>query len=174
LRDSINCHYCEFVSVNGAFSWQHLEMELSISLSCLGLEKKMRKSVLSLVAGLVLVMGNTACAASELAGTAWRIEVVKDVAAAAGAEARFVVDAEGRVSTTVGCNQISGVANISGSKLTFGPLASTRMACESGLMDLEQKYEVALGATRSNRIEGAVLVLVDEMGVELVRLSKTA
>jgi heat shock protein HslJ len=132
----------------------------------------MRRTVLALVTGWVLVMGNTAYAANELAGTTWRIESVKDVAAIDPAKTRLSVDAEGRVSTTVGCNQMSGMATITGSKLSFGPVASTRMACEPALMDLEQKYGIALDGTRSFRVEGTLLKLMDESGAELVRLSR--
>jgi heat shock protein HslJ len=132
----------------------------------------MRRTALGLVTGWALFMSNMAHAASELAGTTWRVESVKDVASIDPAKTRLSVDAEGRVSTTVGCNQMSGMATVTGSKLSFGPLASTRMACEPALMDLEQKYGIALDGTRSFRVEGMLLKLIDESGAELIRLSR--
>ncbi len=132
----------------------------------------MLRIALAIVTGWVLVMGNPAYASSVLAGTKWRIESVKDAGAVNPAEARFAVDAEGRIATTVGCNQFSGRADIAGSSLSIGPLASTRMACAPDLMDLEQKYGAALAATRSFQIEGPILRLMDGAGVEVVRLSR--
>ena len=132
----------------------------------------MRRTALGLVTGWALIMSNTAHAAGELSGTTWRVESVKDVASIDIAKTRFSVDAEGRVSTTVGCNQMSGMATIAGTKVSFGPLASTRMACEPALMDLEQKYGIALEGTRSFQVEGTLLKLIDESGAELVRLSR--
>lgn len=67
---------------------------------------------------------------------------------------------------------MTGKATIAGPKLSFGQFASTRMACEPALMDLEQKYGVALDTTLLFRIEGMILKLTKESGTELVRLSR--
>jgi heat shock protein HslJ len=52
--------------------------------------------------------------------------------------------------------------------MTIGPLATTRMACEQGIMDEEQAYLAALGGTTSYGIVGKVLTLTDEGGARMV------
>jgi heat shock protein HslJ len=82
------------------------------------------------------------------------------------------VTAEGKVSSTVGCNRIVGKPSLEGDRLRFGPMAATRMACPPPLDQLETAYIAALDAVRSWRIERTRLTLVDARGdaaVVLVR-----
>jgi putative lipoprotein len=130
----------------------------------------MRRVVFGWIAVMALISGSAANAGSELAGTTWQIEMVKGAVAVDSAKTGLEVHSDGRITTTVGCNKMSGMIKLDGAKLSFGPLASTRMACEPGLMDAEQKYGAALSATRTYRVEANVLVLMDAAGVELVRL----
>jgi heat shock protein HslJ len=84
----------------------------------------------------------------------------------------FEVAADGRVSSTVGCNRIIGKPSLEGDRLRFGPMAAARMACPSPLDRLETAYMAALDAVRSYRVEETRLTLVDEAGraaVVLVR-----
>ena len=66
---------------------------------------------------------------------------------------------DARASGFAGCNQFTGRYELSGDGLRFGPLAMTRMACAEG-MDLEQRYAMALAATRTYRIKGSQLELL--------------
>jgi heat shock protein HslJ len=56
----------------------------------------------------------------------------------------LLTDISSRASGFAGCNQFSGSYTLSGSSLSFGPLAMTRMACAQG-GELESRYTMALG-----------------------------
>ena len=71
---------------------------------------------------------------ADLAGTSWTLVSIGDTPAIEGAGARLSFDSGGNVSGSTGCNSISGSYALDGSALTFGPLATTRMACEDALM----------------------------------------
>ena len=60
---------------------------------------------------------------------------------------------DGAVSGTGGCNRMAGKATISGDAITFGPLASTNMACTPAAMDQEAKFFAALRDVRTWRID---------------------
>jgi len=77
-----------------------------------------------------------------------------------------------RASGSGGCNKISGSYQLTGNQvLSFGALAATRKACESG-MDVESKFLAALEATRSYVVVGRSLELLDESGRRGVRRAK--
>ena len=57
---------------------------------------------------------------------------------------------------------------LKGEKLTFGPMASTRMACRQG-MELESAFMQALEATAKWKIEGEHLELTDSKGALVAR-----
>jgi heat shock protein HslJ len=71
---------------------------------------------------------------ADLAGTSWTLVSIGDTPAIEGAGARLSFDSGGNVSGSTACNSISGSYALDGSALTFGPLATTRMACEDALM----------------------------------------
>ena len=66
---------------------------------------------------------------------------------------------------------MSGRAVIAGNKLTFGLIASTKIYCEE-LMDLEQKYEAALSATQSFRIEEGLLKFEGASGGDVITFAR--
>ena len=76
-------------------------------------------------------------AAADLAGTSWTIVSVGGVPAAAAAPATLVFDAGRRVTGSTGCNSLNGAYSVDGPSLAFGPLATTRRACEPPLMEQE-------------------------------------
>jgi heat shock protein HslJ len=80
--------------------------------------------------------------------------------------------ADGAVGGSGGCNRLMGRADISGQTITFGPVATTRMACAGTAMDQQRRLLDALTSTRSCRIAGTILTLHDGSGVELVRLAR--
>lgn len=63
------------------------------------------------------------------------------------------IGADGAVSGTGGCNRMAGKATILGDAITFGPLASTNMACTPAAMDQEAKFFAALRDARTWRID---------------------
>ena len=68
-----------------------------------------------------------------------------------------------RASGSGGCNRLSGGYEIKGEQLTFGQMASTMMACPSG-MEAEQKFLAALRQVKKWRIAGRQLELMDDSG----------
>jgi len=80
---------------------------------------------------------------------------------------------DGTVSGSGGCNRMSGKAVISGSQITFGPIASTNMACAPAAMDQEGKFFEALSQARSWNIHTGMhkLALLDADGKPVVILS---
>ncbi len=110
---------------------------------------------------------------AALAGTHWRI--VRLGGRLGGAEIAPVDDhrephlllrdeAPPRFSATVGCNQMIGGYQVEGMTLRFSQVASTMMACPPPLDDHEGRLGETLAATRSWRIIGQVLELMDAEG----------
>lgn len=121
------------------------------------------------LAGVVL----TACAKSlkdthnatplsSLAGSEWGPEGATD-------DERFVAfKAEGEVIGHGGCNRFFGSYVQDGQALSFGPLASTRMACPD--MSSEYNFLETLKNTRTVEATHLKLVLKDEAGETLMTL----
>ena len=76
--------------------------------------------------------------------------------------------ANGTVQGNSGCNSFSGRYELSGVALTFGPLASTMMACDPPQGVVEGAVLAGLEATASFRIEDGALTLLDATGGELL------
>jgi heat shock protein HslJ len=85
-----------------------------------------------------------------LAGTQWVLDVSALGVADTGSVSSWIAFARGgRVSGNDGCNAFSGSYQEEGSKLTFGPLAGTRMACGGAADDVARKVNAALGRVRA-------------------------
>jgi heat shock protein HslJ len=113
-----------------------------------------------------------ASATPALEGTDWILVELGDKPAVPGATGtpptlRFDA-AGGRLSGSGGCNRITGTYRVDGDRLTFGPIASTRMACPEA-MDQEQAFLKALAGVTSYRSSGGTLDLLDGSNV-LARL----
>ncbi|MET0192008.1 MAG: META domain-containing protein [Hyphomicrobiaceae bacterium] len=106
----------------------------------------------------------------QLTGSEWVVESVGGAAASGDRRARIGFAADGRVTGSGGCNRLMGRADINDQGITFGTMATTRMACAPKVMEQERKLLDALAATRSYRIADAVLTLHDASGAEIVRL----
>jgi heat shock protein HslJ len=95
-----------------------------------------------------------------LAGTAW---VLEDLAGAGVVErdrATLEFDDAGRASGNGSCNRFSGPVTLSGDRISFGPLMSTKMACvEDALTAQEMKYLEALGAAERYAVEDSTLLI---------------
>ncbi len=74
----------------------------------------------------------------------------------------------GRVAGFVGCNHVQGGYQRSGYALTFGRLASTRMACSTGY-ELETYLLRTLEKVRGWWIHDGALELLDQSGDVLAR-----
>lgn len=75
---------------------------------------------------------------------------------------------EPHVSGSGGCNRVMGGFELDGDKLRFGHLASTMMACPTG-MEQEQRFLQSLEQVERYRISGSHLELLDGAGAVIAR-----
>ena len=109
--------------------------------------------------------------AQGLEGPTWRAEQING-SAAAGATTSISIAPDGKISGSGGCNRLTGSATITGPSITFGPMASTRMACAPAVMAQERSFLDALAIVRAFHIEDGRLVLLDAAGTEAVRFTQ--
>ena len=96
---------------------------------------------------------------ADLSGTSWKLVDIGGTAPAEGVAITLAFDASDAVSGKSGCNNYTGQATIDGSKISFGPLAGTRMACPEPAMGAESAYLAALDGATSWKMQGSQLVL---------------
>ena len=124
-----------------------------------------------------LLLGLAGCAEMEpasgpaegeqLGTTQWRLVSVDGsaVPSGSGRQPHIEFDPEKkRVTGYSGMNIFSGGYDASGSRLRMSRMASTRRAGPPELMKLETTYLKALSATRSYRISGDALELINDDG----------
>ncbi|MFF8280557.1 META domain-containing protein [Streptomyces lateritius] len=120
--------------------------------------------------------------AAPLNGTTWTVDsLVAGKSAASlpqGSEgkAHFVIDKNGKVRGSLGCNRFSTTAKISGRTIDFGEITTTRMMCSGPEMKLETElYEVFGGsATYELRHRGLTLTTADGKGFAAVAKAPAA
>jgi heat shock protein HslJ len=106
---------------------------------------------------------------ASLERTVWRIASINgaEILASQGALVSF---GDGRMSGTVGCNRLGSDYTYAAGKLGFGPVMSTRMACQEPLTSQEYAFVSLLGASPATSFtnngslilsgkDGAVIVL---------------
>ncbi|HEY0703596.1 MAG TPA: YbaY family lipoprotein [Candidatus Acidoferrales bacterium] len=108
----------------------------------------------------------------RLEDTTWKLTRLgaQDVAASENQRVPYIVldSSNKRVSGSGGCNRLNGSYTLDKQTIHFGPIASTMMACPSG-MDLEGNFLHALDKSHSWKIQGNELELQDEDGAFLLR-----
>ncbi|WP_298845982.1 META domain-containing protein [uncultured Salinicola sp.] len=120
---------------------------------------------------------NAPAASEALVGTYWKLMTLdgEPVPVADNQrEAHLVLDAQGRVSGSTGCNRLMGGYRLEGDTLTFTQLASTRMACPGEMATLEQGWLATLSETAHYSISGQSLVLKNAGDRTLARLKANA
>ena len=78
-----------------------------------------------------------------------------------------------RLSGHGGCNRLMGSYKLDGEKLSFGQVASTRMACIDG-MDTEHLFSTELGKVQSHKINGNALQMLDASGLVILQFEAVA
>jgi putative lipoprotein len=108
----------------------------------------------------------------SFAGTHWTLITLGDrdiVAASATREPHLTFAADSsRVSGSGGCNRVFGGYAMSGDSLSFSGVASTKMACATG-MDIEAAFLPALSRVARWRIVDGKLELSDAAGTLVAR-----
>ena len=84
----------------------------------------------------------------------------------------FALD-EMRVSGSGGCNRIAGGFELDGDKLRLRRMASTMMACPSG-MEQERRFLQSLEKVERYRISGSQLELLDAAGMVIAQFEAVA
>jgi heat shock protein HslJ len=75
--------------------------------------------------------------------------------------------ADGAISGNATCNTYNGAVSVDGAGITISQIATTKMACETG-MDQENQYLQTLAEVSTWRIEGATLTLSADNGNGLI------
>ena len=76
--------------------------------------------------------------------------------------------ADGTLTGNDGCNTYNTTYTTDGDKITIGPIATTRMACEQAVMDQETAYLTALAKAATYSLGKGTLELRDAVGALLV------
>jgi heat shock protein HslJ len=113
---------------------------------------------LLLTASAALAMETNKQTAS-LPGSAWQVKTFAGQTPLADHAITFEFDNEGNIAGDGSCNRFGGSCKIEGDKIEVGPLRSTRRACESEIMQQEQKFLALLSAATTWSIDGDDLVL---------------
>ncbi|MGH8470128.1 MAG: YbaY family lipoprotein [Gammaproteobacteria bacterium] len=107
-----------------------------------------------------------------LENTYWKLTRLGDAPVAMIPQQRephIILNSESRrVSGSGGCNRLMGSYELNGDRLTFGQMASTRMACPKG-MDTEKAFLEALTQVNTLKITRQHLELFDAAGNQVAR-----
>jgi heat shock protein HslJ len=85
-------------------------------------------------------------ASGGLVGTAWVVREIAGTTTLADSRPTMAFGEDRSVTGSGGCNTYQGPYAVSGMEMAIGPLASTKMACESPAGDIEVTYLAALDA----------------------------
>jgi heat shock protein HslJ len=94
-------------------------------------------------AALALILAGCTSASgpkSEVVGPVWGAVSIADKAVLDDALITLQLDGDGRATGKGGCNGYGGSYSLDDRSLRFGPIAATKMACETEVMDQEQAY----------------------------------
>ena len=97
---------------------------------------------------------------AALAGTGWDLTQMGETADFAHIVPTLAFGADGTVSGFAGCNTFTGPFTTEGGKVTLGPLATTKIACERPASEVESTYLAALAgvSTWSIGAEGVLFL----------------
>jgi heat shock protein HslJ/membrane-bound inhibitor of C-type lysozyme len=109
--------------------------------------------------------------ASLLTGVEWSLAEIEG-GLPEGTVPNLLFLPEGRVAGSGGCNRITGGYSLTGEGLSFGPMASTMMACAEAVMAAERRFMDTLATVDRFDLddEGALLLIgADTMRLRLTR-----
>lgn len=107
---------------------------------------------------------------NPLLDTVWTVTSIGAEPVLADTIVTLSIAGDHRVGGSGGCNSYFSEADFAASPLTFSPIASTKMACDSAIMAQEARFFTAIGATAGYDLSGDALRLVDAAGVDLIGL----
>jgi heat shock protein HslJ len=103
----------------------------------------------------VIALSGCSSSASSFTGT-W--------GSSGSGQPNLTIKDDGSFSGTDGCNALSGTGSIAGDTFTFGPFASTTMACEG--------VDVWLNQADTAKVSGSDLVVYSNAGKKIGTLAK--
>ena len=112
------------------------------------------------------ILGYSAAQPVPLVGTLWVMTSYNNgmgglVSAQANINITALFGKDGSLEGFAGCNQYHAAYQTNDSQIKIGPTATTRMACEETVMDMEMDYLNALQSAASYEIQAEDLVLFD-------------
>lgn len=103
---------------------------------------------------------------APLTTTEWTVdalisgETVSSLPADVAGKVRFTLAGDSSASGSLGCNRFSAKATVDGASVTFGPLTTTRIACEGPAGEVERTLTELFGSgPLTAKIEGRALTL---------------
>ncbi|MGW6910847.1 META domain-containing protein [Streptomyces sp. NPDC054940] len=98
--------------------------------------------------------------AAPLGGTKWTI-----TSPDTGGKAHLTFDEKaGQVSGSLGCNKVKATATVSDGRITLGTASTTRMLCDTSLMNTEKTLLALFDGTVTYRVDHRNLTLTSENG----------
>lgn len=104
----------------------------------------------------------------------WLAQSIRNGAVIDKLPSTLEIAADGKVTGNGGCNGFGGKADITGDKISFGPLAATQMACPPATMEQETKLLGALKDARRWLIDDqrGKLILFDAANKEILLFAR--
>jgi len=118
-------------------------------------------AVAAIVAAVVWVTADSG-GGGTLAGTSWTLTDLDSGGVTGTAPTLELTETD--ASGTGGCNTFGGTYTTDGDTISFGPLASTMMACEPPIMEQETVYLAALDGATSYTFDGETLTTSGDAG----------
>lgn len=106
-------------------------------------------------------------------GTAWRLVDLGGAGVLDGARATLEFPEPGKAVGNGSCNRFFGPVQVSGDSITFGPLGSTRMACEQAVATQEARYLEQLRLAERYGVTGSTLLVYPRGNAKPLRFSRT-
>lgn len=140
-----------------------------------GVEADLDGDELVLTAGHVVIRltGTAGAALDDVLGHTWTLtsiidaDSVSSVPTTLGRTPTLEVDADGAASLDTGCNTGNTTVAVSGQRLTFSPIALTKMACPGDAGEVERAISTVLSGTTDATWDGTTLrVMSRNKGLE--------
>ena len=136
----------------------------------------MKKITIVLLFGLLLIACNSIQKSTDdlLEGTSWELVNIQKHLVADGITITAAFQ-DGAVSGSSGCNSYSGSYETDGKEISFGPLASTLMACmdPDNVMEQESQFLAWLQEAQSFSVNQGELMIFTPDGEALTFLPKS-
>lgn len=121
------------------------------------------RSTRGLRAGSIVLVA--AALLAGCAGTPSGAALVGTWGSTASKQPNLTIENNGSFSGTDGCNRLTGTGSIDGDSITFGPMASTLMACEG--------VDEWLNKAATGTAKGSTLTIYDDGGNAIGTLEKS-